>query len=141
MLTSSWPASHVTCSAHAPASHVRNVCGGDGNAPASHVVGGGGGSGGLGLSVSSSLGGLGEQGPLSPSRNGPLSPRGYEPPQYGKRTCGDPSSQQPPEMRQRLQQLQQLQQRTRAWLHRVAAPCALRPRLQRCGLRSHARRK
>jgi hypothetical protein len=115
VLTSSWPASHVTCNAQAPASHVRNVCV-DGSAPAAHVGGGGGGGGGsgLGLSVSSSLGGRGggdpnqgHQGPLSPSR-GPLSPRGYEQPQYGKRMCGDPSG--PPEMRQRLQQLQQLQQ-------------------------------
>lgn len=99
VLTSSWPASHVACNAHAhaPASHVRNVCG----ETSAHVGGGGGGSG-LGLSVSS---GMGEQGPLSPSR-GPLP--GYEQPQYGKRTCGDPSG--PPEMRQRLQQLQQLQQ-------------------------------
>ena len=67
---SSWPASHVACNAHAPASHVRNVCG-EGSASAAHVAGGGGGSG-LGLSVSS---GMGEQGPLSPSR-GPLP--GYE---------------------------------------------------------------
>ena len=67
---SSWPASHVACNAHAPASHVRNVCG-EGSASAAHVGGGGGGSG-LGLSVSS---GMGEQGPLSPSR-GPLP--GYE---------------------------------------------------------------
>ena len=95
---SSWPASHVACNAHAPASHVRNpnpnplasphpnsisrphphphpnqvrnVCG-EGSAPAAHVGGGGGGSG-LGLSVS---GGMGDQGPLSPSR-GPLP--GYE---------------------------------------------------------------